>query len=184
MGEHSRLTGLIQREHTPIMGLREKIRNGLIGATLRFGVEEGTNQILKTRHRQGPNNDGINAASTQDAREDLGIGLPRGETPLDELLEDRDMKKVLGVSMEELRALSGIKDPFGECKFDPSEMPDFGGLDEFQAMRQGGPGTAKDRQALVEKIQHSRVPAPVQRPRRYGINPDSAALGDDGYDTD
>lgn len=153
------------------MGLFDRMRNGMVGAAFRFGVEEGLNQVTKTRARHVPGGD----REVVGARAEVGISgdvaLPVGETALEDLLKEADKDEINGVSLAELRYLSGVPDPFGPVKFDPTGL-DFGGLEELRAVR-GDKGLLADadrRRSLVERAL-SATPEIDNRPRAYHQNP-------------
>jgi len=94
-------------------------------------------------------------------------GLPSGETSIEELRENADQDNVFGVSMAELRALSGIPDPFGPVKF-TSEGLDNSELEVFRDTRNHGERDPDRRRAIVERVNTMPVVDPVDdRPRVY-----------------
>lgn len=148
------------------MGLMDRMRRGTVGAVLRYGIEEGTNQVTKTRARQGPA--GVEATRTTTA----DVGLPSGETPIEELRKESDSEQVMGVSIYELRALCGIPNPFDPPKLVVKGM-DFSDLEGFRAVRDTSGDWRKDaarRKALVEKVEADGVAPIDERARRYGSN--------------
>jgi hypothetical protein len=151
------------------MSLMNRVRQGLVGAALRFGVEEGITQVTKPRHRQGAQpGDGVADVMRAEV-DDVGtVGLPSGETSLKELEESGPVTRVLGVSIEELRYMSGIKDPFGECKLDVSGL-DFSELEVMRNVRNAGAKGLTDdrRRSLVEHVEERGVEAPNNRFRAF-----------------
>lgn len=148
------------------MGLMDRMRRGAVGAVLRYGVEEGTNQVTRTRSRQGAS--GVEAPRTTTA----DVGLPSGETSLEELRREKDQEAVMGVSMSELRALSGIPNPFDPPKLRIEEI-DFSDFEGYRKVRDTSGDWRKDaaqRKALVERVEADGVAPVDERPRFFGSN--------------
>jgi AraC-like DNA-binding protein len=154
------------------MSLLKRVRQGLVGAAL-LATERGVAEVSETRARHrptGPNEDVEVSVAT--VREDFEVGLPRGETALDELRQDADMKRLFGVSMQDMRYLAGIENPYGECRFNPEEV-DFESVEFFREVRNAPASklTAKTRQAIVEAAERAGVDPPNTEFRAFGRNP-------------
>ena len=122
--------------------------------------------------------EGVEAPLRQHTREDQpGVVsrveeerfLPSGETSIDELRASQGQESVFGVSVYELRALSGVPDPFGPIRF-TTEGLDNSELEAFRGVRDHhhDPHT---RRAMMERV--SSLPAVDEvndTPRVFGRN--------------
>lgn len=154
------------------MSLLKRVRQGLVGAAL-LATERGVAEVAETRARHRPSGgDKDVEVSVATVREDFEVGLPRGETDLDELRQDADMKRIFGVSMQDMRYMAGIENPYGECRFDPSEV-DFEGVEFLREVRNTAPKglTDKTRRSIVEAAERAGVDAPNEEFRAFGRNP-------------
>lgn len=114
--------------------LLDRIKKGAVGASLRYGVEGGINEATKTR--AALIDDGRGTIGTT-AKAEVDVGLPVGETSLKELEEQGEVKELFGISIEEMRLMSGIRDPYAPATLDTSKI-NFGEVEAFRGVRNSG----------------------------------------------
>lgn len=153
------------------MSFLRRVRQGLVGAAL-LGMERGVAEAVEVRARNLPTREGGEISVATTAREDLEVGLPVGETDLEDILKDGDMKKIFGVSVNEMRYMAGIDDPFGECGFDAKSVS-YEDTEFFREVR-NKPAALKDpkaRRSILEAVERAGVEAPNNEYRQFGMNP-------------
>lgn len=153
------------------MKFLDRVRRGLVGATL-LAAERGAAEAVTVRARPSAPREGAEEVSVTTPREDLDVGLPVGETDLEDLLAEADMKHVFGVSMQEMRYMAGIPDAFGKCRFDPAEV-NFEDVEFYRAVRTTPPtalGEETTRRAIVDAVERAGVEAPSDEFRVFGRN--------------
>lgn len=116
------------------MKLLDRLKKGAVGASLRYGVEGGLNEA--TRTRAAHTDDGKGTIGTT-AKADVEVGLPVGETSLTELEEQGEVKEIFGISIEEMRLMSGIRNPYAPATLDTSKI-NFGEVEAFRGVRNSG----------------------------------------------
>lgn len=152
------------------MSLLQRLRRGLVGAALRFGVEEGITQVTRTRASQATPDVSVSGGEVVNDADVAGtVALPVGETALEDLQADADMKELFGVSMEEMRYMAGIANPFEEPTLDTRAL-DLGDLSDFRSVR-ATTLTEADRRAIVAALPQGddAVEAPNNRYRAFGL---------------